>query len=72
MYDPPMPTVERVGLVVERLYGRVLLGPVPCQACRTLVTWDGMDWHFAGTMLLHRPATCPGPARAAPLASWEK
>jgi hypothetical protein len=53
--------MEPLKPVVERLFGRVLLGPVPCQSCRSLITWDGMDWHFAGTMLLHRRETCPGP-----------
>lgn len=23
---------------------RVVLGPVPCKACRVLVTWNGWEW----------------------------
>jgi hypothetical protein len=38
-----------------------MLGPVPCQVCRRPVVWDGEAWLFAGSRLIHVPATCPGP-----------
>jgi hypothetical protein len=40
---------------------RVICGPAPCTVCRRLVVWDGLDWLFAGTFIVHVRATCPGP-----------
>jgi hypothetical protein len=43
---------------------RVICGPAPCTVCRRPVVWDGFGWLFAGTMLAHVPATCPGAPRS--------
>jgi hypothetical protein len=39
----------------------VLLGPCPCQVCGRLLVWDGLDWTFRGSNIVHRRETCPGP-----------